>query len=134
MKLEKIETAKAKTGAVYWILTIDAKKYNLWAEPKGVSEGDFVTCEFETKGAYTNLKSIVKASGNGSNAQIQQAIIPTSNIVITRSEKPHSYEFGKPNNRHKIYYNDVAELKDHIAMLELAGYIGSTDFIEEVKI
>lgn len=44
-------------------------------------------------------------------------------IVISRTEKPHSYEFGKAGARHKIYYGNVNELQDHIKMLKAEGLI-----------
>ncbi len=44
-------------------------------------------------------------------------------IVISRTEKPHSYEFGKAGARHKIYYDRVNELTDHIRMLKAEGLV-----------
>lgn len=41
--------------------------------------------------------------------------------VINKTEKPHSYEFGKAGARHKVYYNDVKELKLHIEQLKNVG-------------
>ena len=35
----------------------------------------------------------------------------------------NSYEFGKAGNRHKIYYNGVGELIEHLAKLENAQLI-----------
>ena len=37
--------------------------------------------------------------------------IPTSRVV-TQSDKPNSYEFGKAGSRHKVYYNNIEELKE----------------------
>ena len=51
-------------------------------------------------------------------------------IVIQRTEKPHSYEFGKPSARHKIYYGEVEELFAHIEKLRTAGLIEQQDFSE----
>lgn len=44
-------------------------------------------------------------------------------IVVSRVEKPHSYEFGKAGARHKIYYNKVDELRVQIAALKDAGLV-----------
>lgn len=44
-------------------------------------------------------------------------------VVISRAEKPHSYEFGKAGSRHKIYYNDVNELSDQIRCLKAEGLV-----------
>lgn len=40
--------------------------------------------------------------------------------MVMRKDKPHSYEFGKVGNRHKIYYNDVLGLREHIQLLKNA--------------
>ena len=42
-------------------------------------------------------------------------------IIISRTEKPHSYEFGKAGNRFKVYYSDVKDLQAHIKELSEAG-------------
>jgi len=47
---------------------------------------------------------------------------PTQSVVVNKTEKPHSYEFGPANNRHKIYYNDIQELQAHIKSLNDAGF------------
>lgn len=45
----------------------------------------------------------------------------TEQVVLTKVEKPNSYEFGKAGQRHKIYYDEVFELKDKIEQLKEAG-------------
>ena len=52
-----------------------------------------------------------------------QTEVSRHDIVVTRAEKPHSYEFGAAKNRHKVYYSEVSELKSHIAMLKEAGFL-----------
>jgi hypothetical protein len=42
-------------------------------------------------------------------------------IIISREEKPHKYEFGKAGNRHTIKYSTIEELKTHIKLLEEVG-------------
>ena len=37
--------------------------------------------------------------------------------VTTKQDKPHSYEFGKPGARFKIYFNTPAELDTYIKSL-----------------
>lgn len=44
-------------------------------------------------------------------------------VVINKTDKPHSYEFGKAGDRHKIYYNTISELKEHLTALKEAGLI-----------
>lgn len=71
-------------------------------------------------------KAEYKAKQN--NTPKPQSQVPTPqtgkhDIVISRVEKPHSYEFGKAGARHKIYYSDVYELKDHVRMLKAEGLV-----------
>lgn len=47
--------------------------------------------------------------------------VPRHEIVISRVEKPHSYEFGAAGARHKVYYGEVVELEEHMASLKQAG-------------
>jgi len=44
-------------------------------------------------------------------------------IVIEKREKPHSYEFGKPTSRFKIYYETVVDLKKHLEELKESGFL-----------
>ena len=64
--------------------------------------------------------------------------IPTEvsrhDIVIQRVEAPHSFEFGKAGERHKVYYREVKELQAHIKALEDAGlYYASGTEVEVEK-
>ena len=49
-------------------------------------------------------------------------------FVINETPKCNSFEFGKASFRHKVYYKDVTELKQHIADLKEASL-----FEEEFK-
>jgi len=42
-------------------------------------------------------------------------------LIINRNEKPNSYEFGKAQNRWKLYFNDPIELKKLIDDLVKQG-------------
>ena len=42
-------------------------------------------------------------------------------IVLNRTEKPNSFEFGKPSCRHKIYYDRPEDLQKHIDVLKQLG-------------
>ena len=57
--------------------------------------------------------------------EVKQPIVQESkhDIVISRTEKPHSYEFGKAGARHKIYYENVNELQEQIRMLKAEGLV-----------
>jgi len=43
--------------------------------------------------------------------------------VVNKVEKPNSFELGKANKRHKIYYGEVEELRKKILDLEALGLI-----------
>jgi len=70
-------------------------------------------------------KPYVKPSQNGS---IQASIPSVSSIVMNKTDRPHSYEFGKVGNRHKVYYNTVEELLLHVEALISAELVE-----EEIK-
>ena len=55
-------------------------------------------------------------------------------IIISRTEKPHSFEFGKPGKRHKIYYGEIAELQEHIQALKAQGLAEEGDLHDVEKI
>ena len=57
----------------------------------------------------------------------------SQSVVLNRTEKPHSYEFGKSTGRHKIYYSTVEELKQHIESLKAQGLCDLDDFIDVEK-
>ena len=67
----------------------------------------------DTKPAYKPYKPQFKAP-------VQET---RHDVVIQRTEKPHSYEFGKATARHKVYYGDVDELVNHIALLKDLGLV-----------
>lgn len=35
-------------------------------------------------------------------------------VIIKRTERPNSYEFGKPNNRFKLYFKTGEDLEEMI--------------------
>ena len=39
---------------------------------------------------------------------IRAGVIPSVSLAITKA--PHSFEFGPASSRHKIYYEDIADL------------------------
>ncbi len=49
-------------------------------------------------------------------------------LVINKTEKPNSFETGKPGSRFKIYYSDIDDLKDQLQELVKAGLILEEDF------
>lgn len=44
-----------------------------------------------------------------------------SSVVLNKTEKPNSYEFGKAGNRFKLYFDTVENLKLQLKELETAG-------------
>ena len=43
-------------------------------------------------------------------------------IIISKTEKPNSYELGKAGNRFKIYFDTAKDLKDQIEELKKLGF------------
>ena len=83
--------------------------------------------EYEAKPQQPEVPKVIPA-------RIDSDFKPTENkhdIVIIRTEKPHSYEVGKAGARHKIYYGDINELKDQIRMLKAEGLVESREPFEE---
>ena len=55
-------------------------------------------------------------------------------IVINKTEKPNSYEFGKAGNRFKLYFDTAEDLKLQIDNLIRQGlYLDETNKSEEDK-
>jgi len=77
-------------------------------------------CSKRRKAEYEAKKS-GKVAETSPKTQIQGIPESRHDVVIQRTEKPHSFEFGRPSSRHKIYYGDVEELKKQIEMLKTAG-------------
>ncbi|MGQ4876857.1 MAG: hypothetical protein ACP6IY_22555 [Promethearchaeia archaeon] len=42
-------------------------------------------------------------------------------IIINKTEKPNSYEFGKAGNRFKLYFEDIKDLENQIKQLKEKG-------------
>ena len=87
-----------------------------------------VECSAIKKAEYANKQPSVIDKEKA----ITQSIAPQTakhDIVISRTEKPHSYEFGKAGMRHKIYYGTVDELRLMIAELKAAKLI-EPDFVD----
>ncbi len=75
-------------------------------------------CSAKKKAEWESKKQEKVPENAPKQAQTQ---ISQHDVVIQRTDKPHSLEIGKAGQRHKIYYNDVAELKAHIELLKNAG-------------
>ena len=43
-------------------------------------------------------------------------------IIITKTEKPNSFEVGKTGNRFKIYFVDAEDLKTQVDALKKSGF------------
>ena len=54
-------------------------------------------------------------------------------IIVNKTEKPHSFEFGKASKRMKIYFSDVADLQEKLNELKKAGIITEEDYNEKPK-
>ena len=83
------------------------------------------------------LKELIDKALKARDGAKSPAVVQTSNpnvavsqIVISRVEKPHSYEVGKAGARFKIYYSDVQDLKAHMALLKADGFLDENGNIE----
>ena len=45
-------------------------------------------------------------------------------LVINKTSKPNSHEFGKPGKRFKIYFDDAEDLENQIKELKKRGFSG----------
>ncbi len=44
-----------------------------------------------------------------------------SSVILNKTEKPNSYEFGKAGNRFKLYFDTVENLNSQLKELESTG-------------
>lgn len=44
-------------------------------------------------------------------------------IIISRKEKPHTFEIGRAGHRHTIAYDSVEDLDKQIKALKALGYL-----------
>lgn len=44
-----------------------------------------------------------------------------TSVVVNRTERPNSYEFGKAGNRFKVYFDTAQDLKQQIQTLKDIG-------------
>ena len=49
-------------------------------------------------------------------------------VVINKTEKPNSFEVGKPGNRFKLYFKDTSDLQNQLKELVEAGLAIEEDF------
>jgi len=91
--------------------------------PKQIAYGQKLGIDTEGH-TKESLSKLIDAKLNKTPAQTPQAQpteVSRHDLVISRVEKPHSFELGKAGERHKVYYKDVPELKGQIKELEEAG-------------
>jgi hypothetical protein len=55
-------------------------------------------------------------------------------IIINKTERPSSYEFGKAGNRFKIYYSDADDLENQLNELVAKGLVNKEDFMAKKDI
>ena len=129
-----------KNGKAYFVYTLGSKKYTVWEERNpewcAFDKGDNVDITDAQNGEFWNLTGMIASTG----VPIETAPAQASNTatqpnlnavgtVMNISDKPHSYEVGKSGERHKIYYNTVEELKEHLEALRAAElYMNPEDF------
>ena len=55
---------------------------------------------------------------------------PTTIININRTERPNTYEVGKPSNRFKIHFENADDLTKQIDLLRKSNFIIEGDMEE----
>jgi len=50
-------------------------------------------------------------------------------IIISRKEKPNTYEIGKAGHRHTIAYDTPQDLDAQVKALKALGYLSDEDLI-----
>lgn len=48
---------------------------------------------------------------------------PASNVILNKTEKPNSYEFGPTGDRFKIYFDKIEDLRSQMDELRTTGMI-----------
>jgi hypothetical protein len=108
-RIEKKAEAKAKNGVSYWAYTINGKNYNSFNPifNDKFQIGEIVEISLEQNGKYLNMTDMVssteKVQSQACNEQIETS---KHDVVINRTERPHSIEWGASTLRHKIYYEN----------------------------
>ena len=139
MIIEGKAQKKIDNGSTMTTWTLGGKKYNTFDEAyEKFNIGDHVKITTEKKGKYDNITSMVAGSpedteketheiNNGSLGVSESSLVNAKSVVLNKTDKPNSYEFGKAGNRFKIYFNEVDELKARIKELEDAGLTHQED-------
>ena len=139
MIIEAKENKLTSTGKPMTVFTLSGKKYNTFdASYDKFNVGDHVKVTFKQNGKYTNIETMSEGSAEETQneAPAPSQIVSTPSVaavstVMNFSDKPHSYEFGKAGNRHKVYYNTVEELQEHVELLKAADlYLESNSEIK----
>lgn len=141
MLIEGKAQKKIANGSTMTTFTLEGKQYNTFEESwANFNIGDHVKITTETKGKYTNINSMEPSTAEDTaNEVVEAPVAPQApsapnvasvNTVMNTTDKPHSYEFGKAGNRHKVYYREVDELKDHIAALIAADLYLNNEELE----
>lgn len=90
--------------------------------------------QYETKALSAKIDEAMRAKGMTPKPFVkptqnnQQSITATTNVVISRTEKPNSLEIGKAGNRIKFYFDSVQE-----AVLLKQAFIDADLIEQEVK-
>lgn len=142
---DKKDLFSKKNGKPYIVYDFGEKKYTVWKDRNpewcNFNIGDDVDVVDEQNGQFWNIKQMtLLEAGKGDSSPVSAPNNPTPQpnlsavgTVMNISDKPHSYEFGKAGNRHKIYYNTVEELQEHIEMIVAAGLYSPTSTDLEIK-
>jgi hypothetical protein len=112
-------------------MTQPTEKQLAFAKKIGIENPENYTKEALSKLINEKRNKYVQETKNDATISPQSSI---SNVLIQRTDKPHSFEFGKSTRRHKVFYNTIEELKKQYEELRLAGFIDLEDEITTIKV
>jgi len=96
------------------------------------AKGDFYGCSKYPTCKHTEPITDGETPTPQARTTVASSQTVNTTIVKNMTEKPHSYEIGSSGNRHKIYYDEIAELIVHMKELKEAGFLDEEQ-IETVK-
>jgi len=134
--IKQIDEKQAKTGKLYHSVDTDVGKMTCFEEAvvKDLKEyvGKKVLVEVVEQGKFKNIRAFIKPFDPEVINPLEKPKEAVQQIVIHKTERPNSYEFGKAGNRIKVYFDTAQDLNEQITALQELGY-GAEDPIEPVE-
>jgi len=140
LRIESHEDKTAKTGKDYTRFKTSAGWMSVFEEDiiKALkeNEGKIVNVDIATDSekGFKNIRKFNRIVKDGELEDIRVSVEKVKDnkattiteeenisIVMNKTEKPNSYEFGKASNRFKIYFGETKELKTKMEELKEIG-------------